>query len=154
MQSDALKGISEMISRSNEAMLKFQLESERRNSEMMQKIIESKQSSPLDISGISQIMELIEDIKSTASPDKENSILEKLIENPAVQNVIAGFLNPAPGTSTISTEKISDKFPKEFVDALNLQNKDTAIKNLSSQAKIPAEQAKIIIEQILKEKGL
>ena len=156
IQSQSQQQMSLMIATMSEKSMQQQIESERRFSQMIEKM-GSKNS-------VSEMVEIVSVIDSIRGEGGGSSLLDKVVSNPVVQNIAAGLLappagSPSPPYQPISTtekpaKKLSEYFPVEFINSLTIDKQQKAIEVIMEKAGKTEDEAKIIVDQLMREKDL
>ena len=152
MQSQFSQSITNLISKVNEKSLEAQLQMERRFAEMIEKQNVSK-------SGFPDLIQAVEFINMIKGDPAETSLIDKIIGNPVFQNIASSFVANAqsanaPVPKQIEQISTNGEIPQEFINKLTLENKEKGIENVMKAYKIDRDRAVVIVDGILKSKGL
>lgn len=154
--NEILKMIVESMNKTTEILTKMMIEGEQR---MMQTIGELKNSQRGGIKEIIETINLVDNLRGDRVVDEEEETEEGILNNPVFSGLIEKFLGTPSGNgeSGAGVKMIKgSEMPVEFKEIVTRQNADELAGKLyeTNKKRITPEDAKRIIEEICKERGL
>jgi hypothetical protein len=146
--------------------MKKQLESERRMSEMIERMNSKK-------SNVTELLEIADAVNGLRGEGGEKSVIEKIVDNPIFQPIIGNMMSnamtpavqqapqsapvekPKPDINVIIDVLIS-KMPQAYIESVNVENAEAKINKMvkDNSESLDLNLATMIISKILQNKGV
>lgn len=165
--NDILLKMMENQNHMSENFMKMQLESERRMSEMIERMNSKK-------SNVTELLEIADAVNGLrGDSNSEKSVIEKIVDNPIFQpiigNMMSGVMTPAvqPAPAPVPVEKakpdvntiidiVISKMPQAYIESVNVENAEAKINKMvkDNPDSLDLNLATLIISKILQNKGV
>jgi hypothetical protein len=167
--TDLILRMMEMNNQANERMTKMMMDSERRQMEMTQTIIEKTSGGKSGITELKDAFELFNEFSGDGHKEEESAFTKMLqspllasIVSPVAQNLLGGektSKEPAKEVAYIppvnKIEQHISQLPLEYIEQLTKENAEKCIENIYTKNKtvLTKDESRQIIETILRKKG-